>query len=369
MAGARPVNDGAREPPAGLAALLAREGPMPLSRFMALAMFARDRGYYATRDPLGARGDFVTAPEISQCFGELLGAALAQAWLERGSPAPVTLVELGPGRGTLLLDLLRATAKVPGFHAALALDLVEASPRLRAIQAERLGAFAPRFHDRLETVADDRPLLLVANEFLDVLPIRQLVRTAAGWRERLVGADAEGRFGFLLSPWTVPGPGAAVPEGTVIELSPAREAVVAEAARRIAARGGLALFVDYAKDGAEGDTLQAVRGHRRVDPFATPGEVDLSSKVDFAALARAARARGAAVFGPVTQKCFLEQLGIRTRLARLAQGKPPAVAAELESGVHRLLDPEGMGTLFRVLALTGAEEPVPPGFLASERVP
>lgn len=351
--------------------LLAREGPMPLSRFMALALLAPGRGYYATRDPLGAHGDFLTAPEISQCFGELIGAALAQAWLERGAPAPVLLVELGPGRGTLLVDLLRATARVRGFHAALSLHLVEASAALRAVQAERLRSFAPHFHDRLEEVPEGPPLLLVANEFLDALPIRQLVRRQDGWRERLVAVDAKGRIGFLLSPWTVADPcgGNEYPVGTVLELAPAREALVAEAARRVVRTGGLALFIDYAKPGPEGDTLQAVHGHRRVDPFSQPGRVDLSARVDFTALVRAARREGAAVFGPIAQGLFLERLGIKLRLARLLAGKSAELAARLERGVHRLIDPEAMGTLFKVLALSRPDEPIPPGFLASERVP
>lgn len=347
---------------------LAVEGPMPLARFLALAMAERSGGYYTTRDPLGAAGDFTTAPEISQCFGELLGAALAQAWLDRGAPAPVELVELGPGRGTLLLDALRATRRVAGFHSAIALHLVEASPVLRAVQAERLAAFAPRFHDRLETVPEDRPLLLIANEFLDVLPIRQFVRTAEGWRERLVAADGDGRLGFVLAPHALALPelGTDLCEGTVVELSPARAALTSEIARRIAATGGLALLIDYAKDGAAGDSLQAVRGHRRADPLEEPGSVDLSSRVDFHALARVGRAEGAAVFGPIGQGLFLERLGIRTRLARLAAGRPEAIAEKLAAGVRRLVDPSEMGTLFRVLAVTRSGEPVPPGFEPQE---
>ncbi|MCX8100679.1 MAG: SAM-dependent methyltransferase [Geminicoccaceae bacterium] len=347
---------------------LAFEGPMPLSRFLALAMAERSAGYYTTRDPLGAAGDFTTAPEISQCFGELVGAALAQAWLDRGAPAPVRLVELGPGRGTLLLDAFRATQRVADFHRAIELHLVEASPVLRALQAERLAAFAPRFHDRLETVPEGRPLLLIANEFFDVLPIRQFVRTADGWRERLVAADEHGRLGFVLAPHalSLPELGTDLREGTVVELSPARAALACEIGRRIAAAGGLALLVDYAKVGAVGDSLQAVRGHRRADPLEEPGNVDLSSRVDFDALARAARTQGAAVFGPIGQGAFLERLGIRARLARLAAGRPEPVARALAAGVRRLVDPEEMGTLFRVLAVTRSGEPVPPGFEPQE---
>lgn len=355
-----------------LRASLAAEGPVPLARFMALALLERGAGYYATRYPLGVAGDFTTAPEISQCFGELLGAVLAQAWLDRGRPDPVTLVELGPGRGTLMEDLLRAVAAVPGFRAAAHLHLVEPSPVLRRIQADRLGRHAPVFHERLETVPDDRPLLLVANEVLDALPVRQLVACPEGWRERLVAVDRDGRIGFLLAPLALrPGPGepglpAEAAPGTVVELSPAREALVAEIARRLARAGGLAFLVDYGRLGCIGDTLQAVRAHRRVDVFEAPGEADLSAHVDFAALRRVARAEGVAVFGPLPQGLVLERLGIRLRLERLARGRTEVERAALEAGVDRLVAPEAMGELFQVLALTGPGEPTPPGFTSEE---
>ncbi len=346
---------------------------MSLARFMTLALLDRRGGYYATRTPIGAAGDFTTAPEISQCFGELLGAASARTWLDLGRPSRVLLVELGPGRGTLLLDLLRATAVVPGFRAAIELHLVEPSPALRAVQAQRLAAFGPHFHDSLAEVPADAPLLLVANEVLDALPIRQLVRDADGWRERLVALDAAGRLGFVLSPTTIAAPIGetedepdALPPGTVVELGPAREALAAEIALRLARLGGLALLVDYGRLGAVGDSLRAVRDHAPADPLAEPGTVDLSADVDFAALRRVARAAGAAVYGPVSQGVFLGRLGIMLRLERLARGRSAEERAKLEAGVHRLVAPEAMGERFKVLALTGPSLPPPAGFLAEE---
>jgi NADH dehydrogenase [ubiquinone] 1 alpha subcomplex assembly factor 7 len=355
---------------ARLRASLAREGPISVARFMALALLDRRGGYYATRTPIGAAGDFTTAPEISQCFGELLGVALARTWLDLGRPEPVTLVELGPGRGTLMLDLLRAIRGVPGLATALELHLIEPSPSLRAVQAERLAAHRPRFHETLASVPTGRPLLLVANEVLDALPIRQLVRDRRGWRERLVGLDATGRLAFVLAPTiveaAVPEAGPEPPVGTVVELGPAREALVAEIAARLAADGGLALLVDFGRLGATGDSLRAVRGHRPADPLDEPGTVDLAADVDFAALRRAARAAGAAVFGPVGQGRVLERLGIGLRLERLAAGLSPAARGELEAGVRRLVEPEGMGERFKVLALTAPGAPPPAGFLAEE---
>jgi SAM-dependent MidA family methyltransferase len=353
-----------------LRASLAREGPIPLDRFMALALLDRRGGYYATRTPIGAAGDFTTAPEISQCFGELLGVALARTWLDLGRPERVILVELGPGRGTLMHDLLRALRGVPGLASALALHLVEPSPSLRAVQRERLHSYAPRFHDSLATVPTGAPLLLVANEVLDALPVRQLVRVEGGWRERLVGLDGDGRLAFVLAPVTIrvdlPDAAGDLPIGTVVELGRAREALVAEIARRVGTDGGLALLVDFGRLGPVGDSLRAVRAHAAADPLDEPGTVDLAADVDFAALREVARARGAAVYGPLGQGVLLERLGIGLRLARLVAGRPAAVRAQLEAGVRRLVEPEAMGERFKVLALTAPGAPAPAGFLAEE---
>jgi NADH dehydrogenase [ubiquinone] 1 alpha subcomplex assembly factor 7 len=353
--------------------LIEEEGPISLARYMALALAHPRHGYYATRDPLGAGGDFVTAPEVSQVFGELLGAALAHHWRELGAPARVHLAELGPGRGTLMADLLRVAAAVPGFSEAAVIHLVETSPVLRAVQAERLGGHEPTWHEDVRTLPADAPLLLVANEFLDALPIRQFERTAEGWRERLVALNATGGFVFALGPGISPldpalrraWPDATV--GSVRELAPAREALASELAERLVAQGGLALLIDYGDVTTRGDTFQAVRGQRRADPLTDPGESDLSSHVDFGALAAAVYRRGATVWGPVAQGAFLARLGIGPRLSRLLARATPAQARELEAGVRRLVHPDEMGELFKVLALSGAAAPIPPGFAVEER--
>ena len=337
---------------------------------MALCAAHRDHGYYEREATIGAGGDFITAPELSQVFGELVGLALAAHWQALGAPPQIRLVELGPGRGTLLADLWRAVAVVPGFRAAVAeVVAVERSRRLRQLQRERLAGLQLRHVEEVEALADDLPLLVVANEFFDALPVRQFVLGEEGVRERLVAFDqARGRFVFTLSR-PIPRAALRLPAGVragVVEVSPAREAVMAALAERIARAGGLALVIDYGEAGAGfGDSLQAVRQHRRVDPLAAPGEADLSSHVDFAALAGCARAAGCEVFGPLPQGVWLERLGARARLARLVAAAP-ARRAELEAGVARLLDPAAMGQLFKVLALTPHQAPLPPGFAAEE---
>jgi len=362
--------------PGGLTAylrsLIAAEGPIPVSRFMAEALGHPEHGYYRTRDPLGAAGDFVTAPEISQVFGELIGAWCAVVWEQAGRPDPVHLVELGPGRGTLMADALRALAMVaPAFDAAAALHLVETGPTLRAAQAAALGA-RPRWHETIEALPAG-PMILVANEFFDALPVHQLVRRGAAWHERLVGCDrASAAFCFEVSdrPSTLETPRIDAAAGDILEVGPAREAVAAEIARRIAAHGGGALIVDYGHGAsAVGDTLQAMRGHGYAAALEAPGEADLTAHVDFAALARAAGdagAGGVAVFGPATQGGFLRALGIEARTGALAAAAPDAKAREaVAGGASRLTDPWQMGSLFKALALIHASQPPPPGFEAN----
>jgi SAM-dependent MidA family methyltransferase len=348
--------------------LIEAHGPISIARFMALALAHPRHGYYATRDPLGAAGDFVTAPEISQIFGELIGLALARHWLDLGSPAPFHLAELGPGRGTLMADLLRAAAIVPGFVAAHRLHLVETSPVLRQLQSARLAAGTPVWHETIGSLPADAPLLLVANEFLDALPIRQLVRTEQGWQERLVALAPGGGFAFTLERGLSglhPALARTFPDaapGAVRELAPAREALASELAQRLAAQGGMALLIDYGEWGTLGDTLQAVRGHARAEPLDRPGEADLSAHVDFAALARAATGAGARVRGPLTQGELLGRLGIAQRLDRLLARATPAQAQRLEAAARRLVEPGQMGRLFKAIALTPREGPPPPGF-------
>jgi SAM-dependent MidA family methyltransferase len=343
-----------------LADRIAAEGPVTVADYMAECLLHPTQGYYTRRDPLGAGGDFVTAPEISQMFGELLGLALAQAWLDQGAPPAVTLAELGPGRGTLMADALRATARVPGFHAALSLRLVEASPALRAEQARRLpGAVW------LDQVADlpAAPLLLVANEFLDALPVRQFVRRGDGWDERVVGLR-DGRLVWgLASRGAVPflaGRLADTAEGAVVEIRPGLAAIMGEVGRRIADHGGAAIWVDYGGWRLTGDTLQAVRRHGFADPLAAPGEADLSAHVDFEAVAAAAApARATALIG---QGELLRRLGIAARAERLGRGRPDETRAAIAAALRRLTHPTEMGTLFAALGLYPEGAPPPPGF-------
>jgi NADH dehydrogenase [ubiquinone] 1 alpha subcomplex assembly factor 7 len=354
-----------------LAAEIEARGPLSIARFMALALGHPTLGYYRRDDPLGAAGDFVTAPEISQTFGEIIGMWLAQAWSDLGAPSAVRLVELGPGRGTLLADLLRATARVPGFQAALALHLVETSPALRRRQAERLSRQEAVWHERFEEVPRG-PLLLVANEFFDALPVHQLVRTADGWRERAVGLGRARALVLQEAPSSLPAPtdGGCAP-GTIAEVSPARAALAREIGARIAGDGGVALLIDYGAwaEGPTGDTLQAMRGHAACDPLAQPGEADLSAQVDFRALAEAAAAAGAAVYGPVPQGTFLRALGIEARMLRLLAGASAERRRALRAALFRLTDASAMGELFKVLVLARPGAPLPPGFHAPTLLP
>ena len=341
--------------PERLARAITLAGPIPLSQFMGAA----NAHYYATRDPLGARGDFTTAPEISQMFGELIGLWAADLWDRAGRP-PARYVELGPGRGTLAADALRAMAKV-GLTPPV--DLVETSPVLRAAQAERVPQ--AEWHLDLVGLPDDAPLLVIANEFFDALPIRQLVATGEGWRERLVACQdtlflpiAGDRSFDMIIPRHLKD---AAP-GSILETSPASVAVLRQLAARLMAQGGAALIVDYGYQGpAIGDTLQAVRGHAYANPFEEPGEADLTAHVDFATLREAAEAEGLIAHGPVTQGAFLEALGIGPRAEALARAAPDR-AESLAADRERLTHPEAMGELFKVLALTAPGWPVPAGF-------
>jgi len=348
-----------------LGALLARQiragGPITVAEYMAACLMHPEHGYYATRDPLGAAGDFVTAPEISQMFGELLGLSLARCWVDQGSPAPFALAELGPGRGTLMADLLRATRGVPGFHDALGLHLVEASPMLRRAQARSIVRPDITWHDSIAGLPD-LPLFVVANEFFDALPIRQAVRAGTMWRERVVGL----RDGALCLGLSDPKPMADLAhrledtaEGDVVEFSPAAAAVAAGIGARIAARGGAALIIDYGDWRSLGDTLQAVRGHAHVDPLAGPGLADLTAHVDFEALARAAAPAAHSRLTP--QGVYLERLGIAARAQVLTRGLRGAALDAHIAAHRRLTRPGEMGTLFKVMALFPADAAPPPG--------
>jgi NADH dehydrogenase [ubiquinone] 1 alpha subcomplex assembly factor 7 len=363
------------EPSALLVEEIRRHGPLSLARFMALALGHPTLGYYQRRDPLGVAGDFVTAPEVSQMFGEIVGLWLAQAWSDLGQPAPARLVELGPGRGTLIADLLRAAAGVGRFRVSISVHLVERSARLRRLQAERLAAFDPEWHEDFTEVPEG-PLLLLANEFFDALPIHQLVWTVRGWVERRVGLGEDDRLSFTLDDRPSPlaeqvADGGEAAPGAVAEISPARCELALRIGRRIAEAGGVALLIDYGAwaSGPTGDTLQAVSGHRPTDPLATPGDADLSAQVDFRALAEAASAGGAAVYGPVPQGAFLRALGIEARALRLLERADPDQRRALRAALFRLTDPGAMGELFKVLVLARPDGPLPPGFSAPTLTP
>jgi len=315
-------------------------------------MARANAAYYARHDPFK---DFTTSPEIAQVFGELLGAWAAVVWRLMGAPARVALVEAGPGRGTLMQDALRCVSRVaPGFAAAAEVHFVETSRRMRAEQASRVSRAV--WHDSLESLPNG-PCILLANEFLDALPIRQFVRGAGGWAERFV---RDGAFVEVASD----GPGREAPVGSVVEISDLARTWVWDLARRLVAHGGAAQIVDYGTaESSCGDSLQALRGGKPADPLVDPGSADLTAHVDFAAAAGAARAAGAAVFGPVTQGDFLGRLGLWERTATLAAANPGR-AGDLRAAALRLAAPEHMGCLFKVLCVSQPGFAPPPGFEA-----
>ncbi|MGQ0664671.1 MAG: class I SAM-dependent methyltransferase [Pseudomonadota bacterium] len=351
---------------AELAHIIARQGPISLARYMALCLGHPEHGYYRTRDPLGRAGDFVTAPEASQIFGELLGLWAAEAWAGMGRPHAVRLAELGPGRGTLIADALRAIAQAaPELVHALDLHLVEVSPALRRHQQAALAGWRPRWHEDA-TAIPDGPLIVIANEFFDALPIRQFRREDAGWRERLVGI-ADGRLESTLGPLLADPPGGLdarpAPPGSIAEVSADAIALASWLGSRLAAGGGAALIVDYgAMASGFGDTFQAVKRHAPVDPLAEPGLADLTAHVNFAALAAAARGAGAAVYGPIPQGVFLNRLGLAARAAMLVRTATARQARDLARACERLIGERQMGTLFKALAIVGPGQPAPPGF-------
>ncbi len=347
---------------------IAHDGPISVAEFMALALGHPEHGYYMTRDPLGHAGDFITAPEISQMFGELIGLWSAQAWHDMDSPAPVHWVELGPGRGTLAADALRAMKGVPGMLAALDVHLVETSPVLRRRQGDVLAERSPVWHETL-TAVPEGPAIILANEFFDALPVRQYQRGADGWHERLVTVRDDGALGFRLSPRlgidpALPSALADARPGDVAEISPAAIGTMRALADRLVRGGGVALIVDYGHDKtAPGETLQAVRAHEYAEVLDRPGEADLTAHVDFQTLGDAARAAGARVFGPVEQGEFLRRLGIEIRAEHLRASVDDAEhRAAIDAQVQRLTGADAMGRLFKAIAVTAPGLAVPAGF-------
>ncbi len=354
---------------ARIAALIAVQGPISVAQYMTLALHDAEGGYYATREPFGAAGDFITAPEISQMFGEMLGLWCVQVWHDQGQPKQKRLVELGPGRGTLMADVLRAAKAAPEFLVGLEVVLVEASPVLQQVQAAKLSGSGVnvRWISHFDDSLTDRPLFVLANEFFDALPIRQYVKTQTGWRERMIVAKDE-NLDFALAPLPtpsaiIPASRAGAPDGGAYEVSPASTALVETIAQTIAEKGGGALLLDYGygEESGFGETLQAVGGHAFADVLAEPGENDLSAHVDFAALAQAARHGGAAAYGPKTQGAFLAELGLTSRAEQLIKANPDAARTLLQA-VARLIGTDQMGNLFKALAILPQSAARPPGF-------
>lgn len=329
---------------------------MPISAYMARCLFDPVEGYYATRPALGPAGDFVTAPGLSQMFGEMVGLFVISAWTALGSPSRWTLVEIGPGDGGLMEDLLRALRAAPAARAGMRLDLIEPSPVLRAAQIERLsrlGLEVAHIAD-LEATPGDQPLIVVANEVLDCLPADQFELGPEGWLERRVGLDRDGRLMIGLTPCPPPldhRKAARAKVGEVYEISAAQCAFSATTARALIRRSGVGLFIDYGRDVfGPGDTLQAVRGHRKVGPLEDPGGCDLTVWADFPAVTAAARAEGALVSGPISQSDFLRRFGIGARAEKLMQARPDLKEA-LQEQMRRLTAPDEMGELFKVMAV------------------
>lgn len=347
---------------------IALEGPISVHDYMQACLADAHAGYYPTRQPIGKDGDFVTAPEISQVFGELLGVWAAAVWQAMGEPA-VVVAELGPGRGTAMADALRVFEKVPRLLDSMTIALVETSPVLRDTQRAMLAPSPAKPHwcESIDAVPQG-PLILIANEFIDALPVRQLVRADGVWRERCVTLSHTGEFSFCagapVEAEAVPRWGSNdMPEGAIVETRPAISPLLAQLAERAKRAPVAALFVDYGHaESGVGDTLQAVRRHRFADPLTAPGEADLTAHVDFAALGATARELGLAVYGPMPQGEFLLKLGLETRCERLLQNASPPQKAAILSGAARLADPRQMGVLFKMLALQSSGLAPPPPF-------
>jgi NADH dehydrogenase [ubiquinone] 1 alpha subcomplex assembly factor 7 len=353
---------------AHIKSLIRAQGPVSIAEFMRTVLTGRGDSYYRRADPFGAAGDFVTAPEISQIFGELIGLWCVDLWQKLGSPKPFTLVEFGPGRGTLMKDALRASRVAPAFREAVSVVMVEVSEALREAQRRSLGDVRARWHDNLDDVEIAGPVIFVANEFFDALPIRQFVRAPDGWRERCVGLDASDGLVFGAAPDVVDE--RLIPErlrgaevGAVVEISPARSGVAEAIGARLAEFGGGALLIDYGYCGpAAGDTLQAVKAHAYADVLAEPGSADLTSHVDFTALGQALVDDGARIHGPVAQGAFLNRLGAFERAERLKRAATAEQTVQIDGAYRRLTAPEAMGSLFKVLCAVSPASLQPAGF-------
>jgi len=351
--------------------VIAQDGPIPVSRFFELALSGRGDSYYMNRDPFGPDGDFITSPEISQVFGECIGAWCVDLWTQMGSPSSFRLVELGPGRGTLMSDILRAGRMHAPFIEACTISLVEVSPFLRTLQQQRLSNFPGErslWFERFEQVPADRPMIVIANEFFDALPARQFARTEKGWFERCVGLDSQGRFVFGVAP--EPEASARIPEsltssppGSVLEFSEVAVLTAGRVGRALRACGGALLAIDYGFEGpAIGDTLQAIKSHRHVPVLEHVGACDLTFHVDFSTLAAALSSQGAQCLAVVEQGALLRRLGALERTTHLKSRATAAQALQLDNAFVRLTSPEGMGTLFKALCAVSPTTLSPAGF-------
>jgi len=348
---------------------IARVGPLSVADFMEAALLDDEFGYYRTADPLGAEGDFITAPEVSQVFGELIGLWCVELWRAMGAPTPFNLVELGPGRGTLMADALRAASLVPSFLEAAKVQLVEISPGLRKQQKAALrDCGAPvQWRKSLERVPRG-PALIIANEFFDALPVRQFVRRGKGWYERCVTANAKGALAFSVAKRQASEAktisniyGSDVKPGEIVEVRPTADELIAGLGKRASRDPLAALIIDYGHTASTpGDTLQAVQRHDHVSPLKSPGSADLTAHVDFAQLAATAEAEGLAAWGPVTQRMYLLTLGLAERCQALLAGASQQEAELIVSGAGRLVNSDQMGHLFKVLALASPGLPAPP---------
>jgi SAM-dependent MidA family methyltransferase len=343
-----------------LVAQIRAAGPIGVDAYMNACLHDPEFGYYATRPRLGAEGDFITAPLVSQMFGELIGLWAVETWVQIGRPSAVRLIEVGPGDGTLMVDALRAAKVAPEFLTAADLWLVEKSRPLAALQQAALSHRPANWVASLDEVPAGAPIILIANEVLDCLPVTQFVRRKEGWAERLVGLDENGALAFGLGP---PRPAQDMaPEGALIEMSSAQAEFASLVARRVLLDGGAALLIDYGAEQSDGDTLQALRNHRKEDPLANPGEADLTVHADFRAVRMAVKATGAKL-GVLPQSAFLHRLGIDARAQRLAAADPQK-AEIIRRQLDRLVGETQMGKLFQVACLYRGAQGPPPGFEA-----
>lgn len=351
-------------------ALIKTNGPISVTDYFSICLADPEHGYYRVREPFGAAGDFTTAPEVSQLFGEMIGVFLVHAWQQHGSPEGAIIAEIGPGRGTMMSDMLRVVRRLaPDLYAGSTVHLVETSERLRDVQAATLSAYQGKvhWHDSFDSLPAGF-LLVAANELFDAIPIRQFVRTAVGFRERMVGLDADEELTFAagaagIDPALLPTPAQAVAEGTIFEIAPARDAVMAAFCERLRTGGGTAIIIDYGHLATGyGDTLQAVRKHRYDPPLAHPGEADLTSHVDFEQLAKRARGEGTQVNGLAYQGDFLIGLGLLERAAALGRGKDATTQESIRDDVERLAGAGAgkMGELFKVLVVSSPEVALSP---------